>query len=216
MAVILQSDFSRSELAQKHLPPTLRHDAFIVQPTGRGEIFDLLMRAVLHQPTIDVATRPYTPASADDKQYLAATSFARETTALRSIVAAPPDRNRNSLFFAKFTTRAPRILVAEDNEINQQVILGMLKNLGCEPDLACDGSVAVSMAIADRYDVILMDIHMPMLDGVTAMQKIRVLLADGICPPIVAMTAHALPGDRERYLSMGMNDYVSKPFARAT
>ena len=211
IAVILQSDFSRSELSQKHLPPTIRHDAFIVQPTGRGKIFDLLMRAVLHQPNIDVATRPYTPASADDKQYLAASLLAREATASRSIVATPPDRNRNSLFFAKFTTRPPRILVAEDNEINQQVILGMLKNLGCAPDLACDGSIAVSMAIADRYDVILMDIHMPMLDGVTAMQKIRVLLADGICPPIVAMTAHALPGDRERYLSMGMNDYVSKP-----
>ena len=111
----------------------------------------------------------------------------------------------------KIDGRPARILVAEDNEVNQQVILGMLKNLGCEADLACDGSIAVNMAIAGGYDVILMDIHMPALDGVTAMQNIRSLLAGASCPPIVAMTAHALPGDRERYLAMGMNDYVSKP-----
>jgi CheY-like chemotaxis protein len=102
-------------------------------------------------------------------------------------------------------------LVAEDNEINQQVILGMLKNLGCESELACDGSIAVKKATTGNYDVILMDIHMPELDGVTAMQRIRAMLAAAKCPPIVAMTAHALPGDRENYLSLGMDDYISKP-----
>ena len=56
-----------------------------------------------------------------------------------------------------------------------------------------------------------MDIHMPELDGVTAMRNIRTFFASGECPPIVAMTAHALPGDREHYLSLGMNDYISKP-----
>ena len=111
----------------------------------------------------------------------------------------------------KIQGRAPNILVAEDNEVNQRVVLGMLKNLGCRSDLAVDGSSAVKKAVANRYDVILMDIHMPELDGVTAMRNIRTFFASGECPPIVAMTAHALPGDREHYLALGMNDYISKP-----
>ena len=211
MSVILLSATSRAELSQKQMTPTLRHDAFVMRPAGRSRIFDVLMRAVLHQPNVDVATRPYVPAPllASSDRAPSTVSHARDGSTLTP--ATPLQDNRITRKAIKFAGRVPKILVAEDNEINQEVILGMLKNLGCETDLACDGSVAVKKAATGRYDVILMDIHMPELDGVSAMQSIRSLLAAGTCPPIVAMTAHALPGDRERYLALGMNDYVSKP-----
>ena len=209
ISIILQSTISRAELSQGGVMPSLRHDAFIMRPAGLGRIFDVFMRAALNQPNLEVATRPYTPAPVYDPEYQAALTIVGSNSEPGPTATIKSDRV--NLLRVRLGGRAPRILVAEDNEVNQQVILGMLKNFGCESDLAPDGRVAVNKAIEGRYDVILMDIHMPELDGVTAMQNIRGLLVDGTCPPIVAMTAHALPGDRERYLSMGMNDYISKP-----
>lgn len=116
------------------------------------------------------------------------------------------------------TTRSYKVLVAEDNEVNQRVIGGMLKNLGHHITIVGDGQAAVNTAIADYFDVILMDIQMPVLDGAAAMREIRAYfaLAEGRgCPPIVAMTAHALAGDRETYLADGMDDYLSKPIRSA-
>jgi PAS domain S-box-containing protein len=112
------------------------------------------------------------------------------------------------------TTRSYKVLVAEDNEVNQRVIGGMLKNLGHQITIVEDGQAAVDTATSDYFDVILMDIQMPVLDGTAAMREIRAHFArtDGPpCPPIVAMTAHALAGDRETYLADGMDDYLSKP-----
>jgi CheY-like chemotaxis protein/HPt (histidine-containing phosphotransfer) domain-containing protein len=112
------------------------------------------------------------------------------------------------------TTRSYKVLVAEDNEVNQRVIGGMLRNLGHQIKIVDDGQAAVDAATRDYFDVILMDIQMPVLDGTTAMREIRAHFAraDGPpCPPIVAMTAHALAGDRETYLADGMDDYLSKP-----
>ena len=210
--VILQSSSSRSELAQKKLQPGIRHEAFVMRPSGRSKIFEVLMRAILRQPNTDVATRPYTPVPGYTGGNGA--GIADSPSGSNSAVASTSEKIPRGLASVKLDGRPVKVLVAEDNEINQQVILGMLKNLGCESDLACDGSSAVEKAIAGRYDIILMDIHMPELDGVTAMQNIRGLFVGGSCPPIVAMTAHALPGDREHYLSLGMNDYVSKPIRR--
>ena len=211
ISVILQSSTSRAELTQQQQTAPFRHDAFIMHPAGRGRIFDVLMRAVLHQPNLDVATRPYSFAPVYGLQTLEGASITLSTARLNTSSAVPPENNRHNVPSLQISGRAPKILVAEDNEINQRVILGMLKNLGCESDLACDGSIAAKKAIVGQYDVILMDIHMPELDGVTAMQRIRAALQSELCPPIVAMTAHALPGDREHYLSMGMTDYISKP-----
>ena len=182
-----------------------------MRPAGRAKSFDVFTRAIAHEQNFDFATRPYSLAPGYDAEYLATTSnIAAVSREMRRPVSTAGNV-RGNLFSVKIAGRPVHILVAEDNEINQQVILGMLKNLGCVTDLARDGSSAVEKAIAGSYDLILMDIHMPVLDGVTAMNKIRSALADRTCPPIVAMTAHALPGDRERYLAMGMDDYVSKP-----
>lgn len=104
-----------------------------------------------------------------------------------------------------------RILLAEDNLINQKVALRMLQRLGYTADVASNGLEAVRALSRQPYDLILMDIQMPELDGIQATQRIRQEWLPHEQPRIVAMTANALVGDRETYLASGMDDYVSKP-----
>ncbi|MEQ8602922.1 MAG: ATP-binding protein [Marivibrio sp.] len=107
--------------------------------------------------------------------------------------------------------RAAHILVAEDNEVNQLVIGAMLSSLGHSFEMAPDGAAAIRALRAGRYDLVLMDVHMPEMDGVTAAQWIRASDMDQRDIPIIALTADALEGHRERYLAAGMSDYVTKP-----
>ena len=102
------------------------------------------------------------------------------------------------------------ILLAEDNPINQKVALSMLKRLKYRADVAGNGIAALSAFEGNNYDVILMDIQMPDMDGLDATRRIRELTAKRQ-PYIIAMTAYALDGDREEFLKSGMNDYLSKP-----
>jgi len=102
-----------------------------------------------------------------------------------------------------------RILLAEDNDVNQKVALQMLKRLGYHADVAANGLEVLKALESQPYDVILMDIQMPEMDGIDAAQRIRERWPNG--PKIVAMTALALEGDRERLIQAGMDDYISKP-----
>lgn len=106
-----------------------------------------------------------------------------------------------------------RILVAEDNHINQKVLEAFLVGtLNCRIDFVGDGVEALEQVQTCRYDVVLMDVQMPEMDGPTATKKIRALTDPEIANiPIIALTANAMKGDRERYLAAGMTDYVSKP-----
>ncbi len=104
-----------------------------------------------------------------------------------------------------------RVLVVEDNRVNQTVARALLERMGHRVDVAADGLEAVAMWTADAYDVVLMDCQMPQLDGFGATERIRGLEAGGGRVPIVAMTASAMPGDRERCLGAGMDDYLTKP-----
>jgi CheY-like chemotaxis protein len=99
----------------------------------------------------------------------------------------------------------------DDNRINRKVGQKMLAKNGVEPDIASDGAEAISMASRGAYDVILMDIEMPEIDGVTAATKIRNDFEGRPRPFIVALTANAQVSDRESYLASGMDDYLSKP-----
>ncbi len=107
--------------------------------------------------------------------------------------------------------RPLRILVAEDNHVNQAVLRAMLVQTGHRIDMVANGSEAVSAAMRLPYDLVLMDIQMPEMDGITATRKIRDLPGPVGQVPIIALTANAMKGDRERYLEAGMTDYVSKP-----
>ncbi|MCB9544068.1 MAG: ATP-binding protein [bacterium] len=113
------------------------------------------------------------------------------------------------------TTDAPhrggRVLLVEDNPVNRRVASLMLRKRGHGCDVAANGREAIEMWRARRYDLILMDCQMPELDGYAATREIRALEEGGERIPIIAMTAEAMRGDRERCLAAGMDDYVAKP-----
>ena len=104
-----------------------------------------------------------------------------------------------------------RVLLVEDNMINQKVALKFLSRLGYKADIAGNGIEAIEALERQTYDVVFMDIQMPEMDGDEATKRIRTKWPKDRQPYIIAMTAHALEGDREKYIARGMDDYVSKP-----
>ena len=103
-----------------------------------------------------------------------------------------------------------QILIAEDNPVNQTLAIRTLHKLGYEPGLAENGKQAIEEIERSHYDVILMDVQMPEMDGLEATRIIR-KLTYAVQPHIIAMTANAMEGDREMCIAAGMNDYISKP-----
>ncbi len=103
-----------------------------------------------------------------------------------------------------------RILLTEDNRVNQQVALHLLHRMGYQVDVANNGLEAIQALQQQDYDLVLMDVHMPEMDGLTATRSIR--QSKGCSPRIVAMTASAMTRDRQACLEAGMDDYISKPF----
>ena len=108
-------------------------------------------------------------------------------------------------------TAPMRILLAEDNTVNQKVALRMLERLGYIASVANTGYEVIAILEQRPIDIILMDVQMPEMDGLSATQHIRQNAAIQHQPYIIALTANALKGDRERFLAAGMNDYLSKP-----
>ena len=130
------------------------------------------------------------------------TAVDRRTPQLRQRPASPaPTRLEHRL----------RILLAEDNPFNQRVAKLMLGKLEQQVTIVSNGHEVLAALARETFDVVLMDVQMPEMDGVTATREIRARLPESRRPRIIAMTANALVGDRERYLADGMDDYVSKP-----
>jgi CheY-like chemotaxis protein len=122
------------------------------------------------------------------------------------------EARRHTLTDAPIMNREIRTLVAEDNPVNQMVALEMLRKLGCNVELAVNGHQAVALSAEKDYDLIFMDCQMPEMDGFEATRKIREReKSSGESAVIVAMTAHAMKGDKEKCLEAGMNDYLAKP-----
>jgi signal transduction histidine kinase/CheY-like chemotaxis protein len=108
-----------------------------------------------------------------------------------------------------------RVLVAEDHPLSQEIILEMLKDLGCQAEVATDGVSAVKCALLHAYDLILMDVQMPKMDGLATTRVIRALPGYQDTP-IIALTANTFAEDRQRCLNAGMSDYIGKPVKPAT
>ena len=133
-------------------------------------------------------------------------------------IAGAVTANRAAVAPARPTgpTRQRRVLVADDNDINQLVAGELLRKAGWTCDLVADGRAAVAAVAATRYDAVLMDCQMPEMDGLEATRQIRraeAAAADGRHVPVIALTANAIKGDRENCLASGMDDYLSKPLS---
>jgi CheY-like chemotaxis protein len=128
------------------------------------------------------------------------------------IAAAAPGRYTRPLPPQSFRHQLNlKLLVAEDNARNRDLAIQMLARLGLEAATVNNGHEAISAAAGGGFDLILMDIQMPELDGLSAVAAIRTLPGTAAHVPIVAVTANAMLGDRERYLAAGFDDYLAKP-----
>jgi CheY-like chemotaxis protein len=109
-----------------------------------------------------------------------------------------------------------RVLVVEDNLVNQRVAERMLEKLGCDVSIADDGRQALALCAASRFDLVMMDCQMPVLDGFATTEELRrrERVEGKARTPVIALTANAIQGDRDRCLAAGMDDYVAKPIVR--
>lgn len=164
-----------------------------------------------HKRSVDITYAPAASTSRNSVQkpllYRSLLSILTGTTAQTDSPAPAAAVNTHS---------GRRILLVEDVIANQLVAKTMLTRAGYEVDIASNGQEAIDATTHNSYDLILMDLSMPQMDGITATQRIFMQLGEERVPPIVAMTANASPQDRERCLSAGMCDFITKPIKRKT
>ena len=180
------------------LPLAKQPRIILVTAYGREEVFHQAEDAGIH----DVLIKPVNASMLFD-------------TSMRALQANPHEKETESVEVSDIYTQiktiaGARILLVEDNEINQEVALDMLRQAGFRVDLAEHGGVAMTLLKANQYDLVLMDMQMPVMDGLAATTNIRSQprLAN---LPVVAMTANALAADRQRCMDVGMNDFIPKP-----
>jgi len=182
--MIMVTAYGREELLSRTQENDL--DGFLLKPINPCVLFDTLTDAIAHKEGSEIVS--------PEKINI----LHSETIESFSHVEPSPCSLKG------------RVLLAEDNAINQQVAQEMLEGLGLSVSIACNGREAVEMAGLESYDLVLMDIQMPEMDGYRATGEIRKIEGSGELP-IIAMTAHAMRGDREKCLEAGMNDHLAKP-----
>ncbi|MGH8802491.1 MAG: response regulator, partial [Casimicrobiaceae bacterium] len=161
--------------------------AFLSKPLHQSQLFDTLAGLLAHDA-------------------------AQPTAAAQSAGPAAAARGAGPRIDPGMAARHPlRILLAEDNVVNQKLALRLLQQMGYRADLASNGIEAIESVERQPYDVVLMDVQMPEMDGLEASREINRRWPDGGRPRIVAMTANAMQGDREMCLDAGMDDYLTKP-----
>jgi PAS domain S-box-containing protein len=126
-------------------------------------------------------------------------------------VAPAPKAEAAPVSTGKRTLRGAKVLLTDDNAINRQVIKLFLAPQGCEIQEATNGKEALDKIATQPFDIVLLDVHMPVMDGKDAIQRIRASNQPWSTIPVIALTADAMSGDREKYIALGMTDYVSKP-----
>jgi len=178
----------------------IKPHCIIITSFGREEVFrqaeDTGIELVLMKPVNPVVLR--------DATLRILCGSGKETSSAKSYeVADISALNLDSI-------RGAKILVVEDNELNQQVVMELLEDGGFEIDIAENGQIAVDMSVKKPYDIVLMDMQMPVMDGLEATKIIR-QNPDMAMLPIVAMTANAMESDRERCAEAGMDDHLAKP-----
>ena len=167
-----------------------------------ANIFDYVLRQPFSQSTLFNAIKTLVVEQSDESSHQAE-SVGSESTDPENV------EQQDTL------TPGIRILVAEDNEVNQRVVVAYLKKLGYQADVVTNGIEALESVRASSYDLILMDVQMPQMDGLAATRAIRELPDDKAKIPIIALTANAMKGDEERCLAAGMDGYLAKPLRKA-
>jgi two-component system sensor histidine kinase/response regulator len=178
--------------------------ARVIKPVRRQDLVDTVTRLATQVPSpaaLEAAALPALSSTAPCPATLLAPAASSQTAGHASTPASSD-------------ARAIHVLVAEDNVVNQKVARLMLERVGCRVDMVEDGEQAVAAVQRTAYDLVLMDCQMPVVDGLEATRRIRGLPGPVSRTVIVALTANALSGDRDRCISAGMDDYLAKPVRR--
>jgi two-component system sensor histidine kinase/response regulator len=216
MAILEDREASRNALAQQVSSSGVRVVTLAESPElvlidesyAHGEGTALAMQLASEGRRVGLLRRLGSPSN--DVTHFTLTTPVREAVLLQHVARAILDSEKHeSPSASTYRQFNARILVAEDNPVNQMVVRGLLGKLGCSVVIANDGAKAVAAWQNDSFDLILMDCQMPDVDGFEATRRIRAIQRTPI--PIIALTAGVMGGDKERCLAAGMDDFLSKP-----
>ena len=205
--VEVHMDCMKKPWLQPALASQIRNMGGSVDGTGTGKIIELSdQRGTLAPGVISIAALGLPLRSARLAAKLLHADQVRQQDAVTAPAPSPTHRGPSIL----------RVLLAEDNIVNQKIAVRLLERLGCDVTLVVNGREAVAASLRGDYDIVLMDCQMPEMDGYQAAAAIRETERPGTRIPILALTAHALAGERERCVEAGMDDFVTKPISLDT